>query len=680
MVVICCESMRRFRVDGRFIALLSALEDWAAPGDLQRAGHAVDPLDLDRLVGLGVLEREGDQASTSRAGSVWNPYDLVVQRQTTTGGARDAEARSQLPRPPGLAEGHRQGATVSLPAPRPLPADDGLGKLLARRRSRRAYADRAMGLGELSTLLHHSARVVQVSHDDELGDMGLRPFAGAGARSELEVYVVAYDVDGLASGAYHYDAHCHSLVHVRAGDEHHQRLKGWVHTTTEGALNRDPQVVLIITAVFARVMWKYQGIGLALIYKDTGCLMQTLYLVATALGLAPCALGGGEELANSRWLGLDPLQEAQVGCFLVGPAASTAARPIQSSPGERRRAPGPDHVLKLSQGYVTSAVLRSGVELGVYECLGRQPSTAEQVAQSIGGDPRGTRILLDALVAIGLAERSGELFATTPVAQRYLVSRSPTFLGTRLGVFCNDVLWEALGKLSEAVRHGGSRLADNAGSPVHPYWEAMARALAPDLDPSATAMAELLAPWAEGRAGLTILDVGCGNGAYGYAMALRRPEARVFSLDGPDVLAVAQESAQRLGILDRVTYLAGDMFDVALGGPYDLAILSQVLHHLDVPRCQALLRRVADALAPDGQVVIHDLVRGAAPPRADPGPYLFSVLMLAWSPSGEVHTLPEYQAMLDEAGFVQPTVEDLPGAASRLLIAGRRPPLTPEKR
>jgi Nitroreductase len=70
--------------------------------------------------------------------------------------------------------------------------------------------------------------------------------------------------------------------------------------------------VLVITAVFARVMWKYQGIGLSLIYKDTGCLTQTLYLVATALGLAPCAIGGGDERAVAHWLGLDPLVEAPV--------------------------------------------------------------------------------------------------------------------------------------------------------------------------------------------------------------------------------------------------------------------------------------------------------------------------------------------------------------------------------
>jgi SagB-type dehydrogenase family enzyme len=58
--------------------------------------------------------------------------------------------------------------------------------------------------------------------------------------------------------------------------------------------NRPPQVLLVIAARFGRTMWKYQSMAYALILKDLGALMQTMYLVATAMGLAPCALGAGD--------------------------------------------------------------------------------------------------------------------------------------------------------------------------------------------------------------------------------------------------------------------------------------------------------------------------------------------------------------------------------------------------
>ena len=83
--------------------------------------------------------------------------------------------------------------------------------------------------------------------------------------------------------------------------------------------------MLLVTAVFARVMWKYEGIGPGLIDRNVGCLYQTIYLVATALGLGPCAIGAGDEAANASWLGLDPLVESQVGCVLIGTLESAAS-------------------------------------------------------------------------------------------------------------------------------------------------------------------------------------------------------------------------------------------------------------------------------------------------------------------------------------------------------------------
>jgi hypothetical protein len=47
-------------------------------------------------------------------------------------------------------------------------------------------------------------------------------------------------------------------------------------------------------------------------------LYQTLYLVATAMGLGPCAVGGGKAELLSRAIGTDYLVESAVGEFLLG--------------------------------------------------------------------------------------------------------------------------------------------------------------------------------------------------------------------------------------------------------------------------------------------------------------------------------------------------------------------------
>jgi SagB-type dehydrogenase family enzyme len=80
----------------------------------------------------------------------------------------------------------------------------------------------------------------------------------------------------------------------------------------------NPQIVLVTTARVQRLMWKYEGLGYAMILKNAGVLTGLMYLVATAMGLAPCALGAGDSAAFAAMSGLDPLVEPAVADFLLG--------------------------------------------------------------------------------------------------------------------------------------------------------------------------------------------------------------------------------------------------------------------------------------------------------------------------------------------------------------------------
>lgn len=316
LVVVHADSQRRFRSEPSIMTVLAHLEDWTTLEELNAVGSPLTVADMDRLVEFGVVERELDADVLGAAeGWVWDANELTVHRRSNTGGFRESALTGV---PPPVFKPRPDGVVTPLPEPAARLSEP-LGDVLGRRRSVRRYGDRPLGLDELSSLLHHAARIIASGRHETLGDYALRPFPGGGARSELELYVVAQHVAGLAPGAHYFDPRSHALVQIRSSDDHHKSLVQWTHAATGGMLNRDPAVILLVTAVFGRVMWKYRGISLSLIYKDTGCLIQTLYLVATSLGLAPCAIGGGEERANSTWLGLDPLLESQVGCMLLGP-------------------------------------------------------------------------------------------------------------------------------------------------------------------------------------------------------------------------------------------------------------------------------------------------------------------------------------------------------------------------
>lgn len=324
MILVVCDTLRRFRVDARLVHLLAYLDNWRSIDEICRAGHTVNSDDLSQLVSAGVLEdSSGSPTDRGRVSHYWNPFELAVHRYTNVGGYDQEQIRRRGVLPPPSFKPRRAGKATTLPEPAyDLPFT--LSDVLARRRSVRTYDSRPLRLTELSTLLHQSARIVSIERSRLLGDHVFRPFASGGARSELELYVIANNVVDLSPGAHYYDARSHELVMVRSRDAYQERVNRRARMATGDSLNTDPPILVLITAVFSRMMWKYRGMGLSIIYKDVGCLYQTLYMVATALGLGPCGIGGAEESLNSRWLGLDPLVESQVGCVLVGPMSDVS--------------------------------------------------------------------------------------------------------------------------------------------------------------------------------------------------------------------------------------------------------------------------------------------------------------------------------------------------------------------
>jgi C-methyltransferase len=255
-----------------------------------------------------------------------------------------------------------------------------------------------------------------------------------------------------------------------------------------------------------------------------------------------------------------------------------------------------------------------------------------------------------------------------------LVTSSPTYLGGNLRVAASDWEWEALGRLPEAVRAGGTVLAANADTPNFPFWEDFATFATPFTARGAELVADSITPWAADRTGLAVLDVACGHGQYGFAVAQRLPESHLTCLDWPAVLAVTRENAARAGLADRVDYRPGDMFTTDPGGPYDVIVISNVLHHFAEPRATELLTRLAGALRPDGRlVVVGFTVDEEVAPVDDPRPYLFSLHMLSLTPEGETHSAQTYRRMLTAAGLGRVETVTATGQPLTVLI-GAAPP------
>lgn len=202
-----------------------------------------------------------------------------------------------------------------------------VAKLLRERHSTRRFDDQQpITLAELSRLLDGAARVLSRSNDEldrDDGGHAVRPYPSAGASYELELYLAVDKCDGLARGFYHYDASAHALAPIGVPTNELETLLAAAAFAMDAPAA--PQILITITARFGRISWKYSSIAYSLILKDVGVLTQTLYLMATDMGLGGCAIGIANIDLFAKMTGIEFHVEGPVGQFAIGRGAKSGA-------------------------------------------------------------------------------------------------------------------------------------------------------------------------------------------------------------------------------------------------------------------------------------------------------------------------------------------------------------------
>ncbi|MFJ6619239.1 SagB family peptide dehydrogenase [Kitasatospora sp. NPDC091335] len=313
---------------GAFVAAVTAARRVDEAAALAGLGPAEGRSLAGLLAGAGFLD---DGAAGEPP--LWDFHDLLFHARSRpgrhdypSGGLFAHPGTAQLPAVPG--PGAREdGTAIDLPVPdwdAVLARDPLLSEVLEGRSSVRSYAATPVTLDQLAELLYRVARIRRIipgDPDDPHGyDVVDRAYPAGGATGELEVYLSVIRCEGLVPGVYRYDAAAHRLrprPFTGPADEAAFRelmTAAWRAT----GCTVDPQVLLTVTSRFGRLSWKYSQIAYALTLKHVGVVYQTLYLVATAMGLAPCGLGSGDTDAAARALGLDWTAESSVGEFLIG--------------------------------------------------------------------------------------------------------------------------------------------------------------------------------------------------------------------------------------------------------------------------------------------------------------------------------------------------------------------------
>ncbi len=190
------------------------------------------------------------------------------------------------------------------------------------RRSRRDMAEQPVGLDAVGQLLHRVARIKSVlpGAPERPQDVLLRPYPSGGAIHELEYYLAVRACAGLAPGFYHYRGQEHALTHI-AGAEAPAAAMLADCAMAWGQPGKPPQVLVVMTSRLPRLAWKYTGIAYKISLMNAGVAIQSLYLVATDLGLAGSAAGSGNPDLFAQATGVSSWEETSIAEFGFGRGA-----------------------------------------------------------------------------------------------------------------------------------------------------------------------------------------------------------------------------------------------------------------------------------------------------------------------------------------------------------------------
>jgi 2-polyprenyl-3-methyl-5-hydroxy-6-metoxy-1,4-benzoquinol methylase len=329
--------------------------------------------------------------------------------------------------------------------------------------------------------------------------------------------------------------------------------------------------------------------------------------------------------------------------------------------------PSPELFFETAFAHQRTAALKAAIDLDVFTAIDEGARTARAVADARGVPERGIRILCDYLTVLGFLTKRGDTFELTQDSTVFLSKRSPAYLGGTLGFLNTPDLLANFGRLTETIRRGFVPQEQSTVAEANPIWVEFARAMVPMMMPAAQGIADVLQTPTAGP--LRVLDIAAGHGIFGITIAQRNPAVEVIAVDWPAVLSVAQENAHSMGVADRYRTQPGDAFKVDFGSGYDVALVTNFVHHFDRETTIGFFKKTAAALKPGGKVVLLEFV-----PNEDrvspPMPAGFAMTMLATTPHGDAYTFSELEEMLTASGFKQATAHPLPGPQT-IVIATR---------
>lgn len=328
----------------------------------------------------------------------------------------------------------------------------------------------------------------------------------------------------------------------------------------------------------------------------------------------------------------------------------------------------PTHLLELGLAFWGSKTLLTAVELGIPALLAGGSKCLDELTVAAGLHPRVARDFLDALVALGVLDRSGtDRYLNAPATDLFLDPAKPSYAGGLLEM-ANHRMYGFWGSLTEAVTTGlpqnESRQGIDTFEAIYSDPQAL-RVFLGGMTGASSGIAHVLAealPWE--RYG-SVADVGGAEGCVPVALAQRHPHLVATVFDLPQVGPIAEEFILRNEVADRVGFAGGDFFQDSLPTA-DVIVLGHILHDWDLATKQMLLAKAYAAVPVGGAVVVYDAIIDDDR-RENSFGLLMSLNMVIETEGGFDYTGADCQGWMHDAGFTTTYVQHLTGPDSMVV-------------
>jgi len=321
-----------------------------------------------------------------------------------------------------------------------------------------------------------------------------------------------------------------------------------------------------------------------------------------------------------------------------------------------------ERLLQVVFGAVLTRCMTTIAELGVPDALANGPLPIDRLAEKVAANADFLNRVLRVLVVNGIVEEpTPGVYAQTSVTD--LLRRDhPQSMRDIALLITSASHWHPLGRLSDALRSGQSGARHAFGVEI---WDWFQRP-------------ENKSEWDQFNAGMTsfstgtsmavaqgcdfgrykrIVDVGGGHGFLLRTVLSQAPSAKGVLCDLPGVVA----GANRAELGDRIECVGADFFETVPEGG-DCYLLKHIIHDWDDAHCRRMLANIARAMAPNGRVLIVDMV---LPTGHVPHPsHFMDIIMIDQTVGGRERTEREFGVLLTSAGLKLETIHPTPSPVS----------------